>query len=79
MAFTKCPNCGRVQQVVANLLTKNVGCMNRRCNVSFKAQEYFMHSGPWSKSVFLFVIAFALFMLFRWTWENSAWVFYYLG
>jgi hypothetical protein len=79
MAFTRCPNCGKVQQVVSALLTKDVGCMDRRCNVTFKAEEYLMHSNAFSKSVFFFVIAFALFSLCRWMWLNATWVFYFFG
>ncbi|MCE9532049.1 MAG: hypothetical protein K8T89_13130 [Planctomycetes bacterium] len=73
MAFTKCPNCRKVQQVVPKLVTKDVGCMNARCGKSFEAYEYRLHSGRLSKAVFLFVIAFALFMAVRWFILNAKW------
>jgi hypothetical protein len=77
--FTKCPNCRKVQQVVPALVTKPVGCMNMRCSVSFKALEYRLHSGFMSRLVFWFVIAFAIFMLIRWTWANAGVIVHLIG
>jgi len=71
MAFTKCPNCRRIQQVVPKLLDREVGCMNGLCNKAFDANEYRLHSGPLSRVTFYFVIAFAVYMIFRWMWPHS--------
>jgi hypothetical protein len=79
MPFTKCPNCRKVQQVVPKLLTTNIGCMNARCGTTFKAHEYYMHSGVLSRGVFYFVIAFSIYLLFRWIWNNSHIIFSQLG
>ena len=79
MPFTKCPGCRKVQQVVPYLLTKEVGCMSSHCRETFAAHEYLMHSGPWSRVIFLFVIAFAVVSMFRWVWHNSPWIMYSLG
>lgn len=72
MPYTRCPDCRKVQQVAPALLQKEVGCMNPRCGKQFKAHEYRLHSGPWSKLVFFAVIAFALYLLVYWVWDNSA-------
>ena len=74
MPYTKCPSCRKVQQVVPNLLTKQIGCMNLRCGQVFSADEYILHSGPCSQAVFYGVITFALILLFRWIWNNSLWL-----
>ncbi len=71
MAYTKCPNCRKVQQVVPKLMSKDIGCMGERCGKTFKAEEYRLHSGLASRLVFWFVIAFASFMLLRWSWLNA--------
>lgn len=71
MPYTKCPNCRKIQQIVPKLVTKPVGCMNSRCNISFKALEYRIHSGFMSRLVFHIVIVFALYMLARFIWDNS--------
>ena len=79
MPYTKCPNCRKVHRVTRNLLSKEIGCMSPRCGAKFTADEYFMHSGPLSKTVSYFVISFALVMLFRWVGLNSTSIFYLLG
>jgi large-conductance mechanosensitive channel len=79
MPFTKCPKCRKVQQVVPALITKAVGCMDARCSISFKAQEYRLHSGFMSRLVFWFVIAFALFMLVRVIWTNAGQIVQLIG
>ncbi len=79
MAFTKCPNCRKVQQVVPKLVSRDIGCMDGHCGKTFKAFEYRLHSGKASKAVFWFTIAFAVFMLFRWVWYNSPWIMYSLS
>ncbi len=74
MPFTRCPYCHKVQQVVANLVLKDIGCMNAKCGKSFTATEYRMHSGPISRLIFAFFIAFSVFLLGRWLWFHSAWL-----
>ena len=79
MPYTRCPSCGKIQQVVPALASKEIGCMNNRCGKTFKAEPYRMHSNPWSRAVFYFFIAFALFLLFRWIWYNSGSIMQKLG
>jgi hypothetical protein len=74
MSYTKCPNCRKVQQVNQALVGKDIGCMNSRCGSRFKAPVYRLHSNALSQTVFYFVIAFALFLLFRWEWNNASWI-----
>ncbi len=74
MPFTKCPNCRKVQQISSKLMSKKVGCMGAHCGTEFKAEAYVMHSGPLSKTVFFFVIGFALFLLCRWLWIHAVWM-----
>jgi hypothetical protein len=78
MAFTKCPSCRKIQQVVPKLLNKEVACMNTRCKERFDAGEYRMHNGPLSRAVFYFVIGFAVFSTFRWVWFNADRIIYLL-
>ena len=79
MPYTKCPYCRKVQQVSPNLVLHDVGCMNERCGVQFQAEEYRMHSGPLSRLVFFGVIAYALVMLVKTVWDNSAWIMSFVG
>jgi len=74
MPYTKCPNCRKIQQVMPKLMNKDIGCMGERCNKSFKAEEYRLHSGRASKVVFWFTIGFAVFLLGRWVWNNSSYI-----
>jgi len=74
MPFTKCPNCRKVQQVSPKLMSKKIGCMGERCNTSFKAEVYRLHSGRMSKIVFFFFIGFAIFLLCRWLWFHALWM-----
>jgi hypothetical protein len=53
--------------------------MNERCGVQFQAEEYRMHSGPLSRLVFFGVIAYALVMLVKTVWDNSAWIMSFVG
>jgi len=79
MPYTKCPSCRKVQQVVPGLLSKDIGCMNAHCGQMFRAHEYILHSGPWSRAVFFGVIAFALLLLFKWIWDHAYWIVNTLG
>ena len=79
MPFTKCPKCRKVQQVSPTLAEKSIGCMNTRCAKCFRAFEYRLHSGVFSRAVFWFVIAFAVFLTARWIWLNAVRIVYWMG
>ena len=79
MPHTKCPSCRKIQQVSPKLMRKDIGCMGERCHKSFKAEEYRLHSGPLSRVIFWFVIAFAVFMAVRWVWENKGYMIQFMS
>lgn len=79
MPYTKCPSCRKIQQVTPKLMSKDIGCMGARCNKTFKAEEYRLHTGRLSRAVFWFVIAFAVFMLVRWVWQHMPIILHTLG
>jgi hypothetical protein len=74
MPYTKCPTCRKVQLVSPKLMSKKIGCMGERCNTSFKAEAYRLHSNRLSMTVFFFFIGFAVFLLGRWMWFHALWM-----
>ncbi len=63
MPLTMCPHCGKIQGLDRKSIGRELGCLNPHCERPFLAIAYIPHQGPMSKIVFLFVIAFAIFLV----------------
>ncbi len=78
MPLTVCPHCGKVQGMDRKSIGRELGCMNTHCERPFVALAYVPHQGPFSKIIFLFFIAFAIFLTTHFA-ESRYGVISYLG